>query len=273
MAPFSWSLSKFCAILKGIWGCYPGESHNWFEQLYEWFNWLYYGGCNDINFDESSPLLTSILFAFFLIVFIFIMRDSKMGSNQWGVSPKYGEDGTKCPPVNVASAGMFKLTGLLFSKAWSDWNGRATRREYWLGGLGLSICMLPLFVLRISDSGSNPMQLILEVVSSGVGLVVFGIVDWKAVVWRLHDTGRSGLWALLALSPLLLYAVAYVIIWLGPDADANILLGILFIIVFEIAYTVVSVVFTVLMCLDSMPGTNKYGHSVKYPFPMQKSRK
>lgn len=220
---------------------------DWLSGLYLWFNQLYGGGVfRDYLGDgyvfegvsrwrASSPLLTSIIFTLLALVYILMVRDSQKGTNQWGVSPKYGEDGTKCPPVNVASAGMFRLTGRLFSKTWSDWHGRATRREYWLGSLGVFICQIPMLVLLVlffvgRFDGTKPMLLLLAVVLYAVNLLVFGAVGWNACARRLHDTGRSGWWVLASVLPV---------------------------------FNIVVLIFTL---LDSAPGRNKYGLSVKYPF-------
>lgn len=249
-------LGLFCFTEYGIdhYKWFAGEAdysvtyhdQDWLANLYLWFNQLYGGGIHRYDYSngsgfyyeiidwvESSPLLSSILLALFALVFILMMRDSQKGSNQWGVSPKYGEDGTKCPPVDVTSAGMFKLTGRLFSKTWSDWHGRATRREYWLGSLGVFICQLPMsllvvlmFTLRYPDA----MQTLLAFVLYAVNLLVFGSVGWNACARRLHDTGRSGWWVLASILPV---------------------------------FNIVVLIFTL---LDSAPGRNKYGLSVKYPF-------
>lgn len=221
-----------------------GLGYDWISSLYLWSYQLYGGDIYRYTpefydmvlfWDDSSPLLTSILLALFSLVYILMMRDSQKGTNQWGVSPKYGEDGTKCPPVDVASAGMFKLTGRLFSKTWSDWHGRATRREYWLGSLGVFICQLPMFSLlgamfSIDDLDYHPMHMLLAIVLYAVNLLVFGAVGWNACARRLHDTGRSGWWVLASVLPV---------------------------------FNIVVLIFTL---LDSAPGRNKYGLSVKYPF-------
>lgn len=207
-----------------------GLGYDWVSSLYLWFYQL----SNSFRWYESSPLLSSILLVLFALVFILMMHDSQKGTNQWGVSPKYGEDGTKCPPVDVTSAGMFKLTGRLFSKTWSDWHGRATRREYWLGGIGVFICQLPMFSLlgamfSIRHLDHYPMQMLLAIVLYAVNLLVFGAVGWNSCARRLHDTGRSGWWVLASILPV---------------------------------FNIVVLIFTL---LDSAPGRNKYGLSVKYP--------
>ena len=249
-------LGLFCFTKYGIehyeWfageedGLVVSHGQDWLANLYLWFNQLYGGGIHRYDYsdgsgfyyevshwDDSSPLLTSILLALFALVFILMVRDSQKGTNQWGVSPKYGEDGSKCPPVDAASAGMFKLTGRLFSKTWSDWHGRATRREYWLGSLGVFICQLPMFVLVglvFSLNLGHDYKMLLAVVLYAVNLLVFGAVGWNACARRLHDTGRSGWWVLASVLPV---------------------------------FNIVVLIFTL---LDSAPGRNKYGLSVKYPF-------
>lgn len=47
---------------------------------------------------------------------------------------------------NPNTAGMFTLANHLYVSGWTKWNTRATRREFWLGGLGVLIYALPLIV-------------------------------------------------------------------------------------------------------------------------------
>jgi uncharacterized membrane protein YhaH (DUF805 family) len=86
-------------------------------------------------------------------------------------------------------------------KRYAEFNGRSSRKEYWLTVLcmvllGIAACVIDMIAfggfLDWSDTG--PTQL-----SVGLGTIVPSIA---VTVRRLHDTDRSGWWALIALIPL-----------------------------------------------------------------------
>ncbi len=111
-------------------------------------------------------------------------------------------------------------------KKYAVFNGRSQRKAYWMFVL---FNMLIAIALAIVDSMAGTFD-----PESGVGLLgtlyalaVF-LPGLAITVRRLHDTSRSGWWALLVLIPVL---------------------GLLVLIVF--------------MVLDSHPGTNKYGPNPK----------
>jgi uncharacterized membrane protein YhaH (DUF805 family) len=101
---------------------------------------------------------------------------------------------------------------------YAQFDGRARRKEYW---------MFFLFNVIIS--------IVLSVIDSMVGMPVLGGLYFLAIIIpgvavtirRLHDTGRSGWWALLGLLP------------------------------------VVGLVLLVFLVLDSQPGDNQYGPNPK----------
>jgi uncharacterized membrane protein YhaH (DUF805 family) len=110
-------------------------------------------------------------------------------------------------------------------KQYADFNGRSQRTEYWL---------FVLFVLVVSFVLSLIDKMIGTYSDSGIGLLsgIFSLavlLPGIAVgVRRLHDTGRSGWWLLIALVPL-----------------------------------IGEIVLIVFMVQDSVPGTNAYGPSPK----------
>lgn len=110
-------------------------------------------------------------------------------------------------------------------KQYADFNGRSQRTEYWLFVL---FCIVVSFVLSLID------KMIGTYSDSGVGLLsgIFSLavlLPGIAVgIRRLHDTGRSGWWLLIALVPL-----------------------------------IGEIVLIVFMVQDSVPGTNAYGPSPK----------
>ena len=114
-------------------------------------------------------------------------------------------------------------------KQYADFNGRSQRTEYWLFVL---FCLVVSIVLSMIDKMLGTYS------STGIGLLsgIFSLavlLPGIAVgIRRLHDTGRTGWWLLIALIPLL-----------GE------------------------IVLLVFMVQDSQPGTNAYGPSPKEQVP------
>ena len=112
-------------------------------------------------------------------------------------------------------------------KQYADFKGRARRKEYWMFTLFYLLFLLPLALLIGIEIGLEievPIFTILFV------LFIFAIIvpTYAVTARRLHDTGRSGWWILINFIP---YIGG---IWLF-----------------------------VLTCLDSEPGTNKWGENPK----------
>lgn len=112
-------------------------------------------------------------------------------------------------------------------KQYADFKGRARRKEYWMFTLFYLLFLLPLALLMGIEIGLEievPIFTILFV------LFIFAIIvpTYAVTARRLHDTGRSGWWILINFIP---YIGG---IWLF-----------------------------VLTCLDSEPGTNKWGENPK----------
>ena len=83
-------------------------------------------------------------------------------------------------------------------KKFADFSGRARRPEYWFFVLFIYIITFVLYgidylVLNAGESGYG-------IFSSLFGLVTL-VPSISVAVRRLHDTGRSGLWYLIALIP------------------------------------------------------------------------
>ncbi|MEE0889497.1 MAG: DUF805 domain-containing protein [Bacteroidales bacterium] len=112
-------------------------------------------------------------------------------------------------------------------KQYADFKGRARRKEYWMFTLFYLLFLLPLALLVGIEIGLEievPIFTILFV------LFIFALIvpTYAVTARRLHDTGRSGWWILINFIP---YIGG---IWLF-----------------------------VLTCLDSKPGTNKWGDNPK----------
>lgn len=83
-------------------------------------------------------------------------------------------------------------------KKYADFSGRARRKEYWFFTLFNIIFSLPLTLLDIwlglaDRSGWGPL--------GGIYTLAVFIPALAVLVRRLHDTGRSGWWFLIALVP------------------------------------------------------------------------
>jgi uncharacterized membrane protein YhaH (DUF805 family) len=111
---------------------------------------------------------------------------------------------------------------LVVLQRYAKFDGRARRPEFWWFQLANAIVAIILDLLGSVSSILSPIYVI-------YALAI--IIPSVAVgIRRLHDTGRSGWWWLIALVPLV-----------GP------------------------IVLLVFFVLDSTPGTNQYGVSEKYP--------
>ena len=110
---------------------------------------------------------------------------------------------------------------------YANFNGRARRSEYWYYTLFTIIVELVLTVIQKLTSGVPVVGMIVNILIVIIGLALF-IPGVALCFRRLHDTGRSGIWILIGLIPLI---------------------GEIILIVFFVQ--------------DSQPGDNKYGANPK----------
>ena len=83
-------------------------------------------------------------------------------------------------------------------KKYAVFSGRARRREYWMFVLfNVIIAVVLTMIEGIADPDSESSR---STLATLYGLAVL-IPSLAVSVRRLHDTGRSGWWLLLALSP------------------------------------------------------------------------
>jgi uncharacterized membrane protein YhaH (DUF805 family) len=126
---------------------------------------------------------------------------------------------------------------LLVWKRFAEFEGRSRRQEYWMFHLFNFLAFIALAGLGGIGIAINQNYGAILFAPFAFYLLAMIIPGLAVAVRRLHDTGRSG-WLLL------LFGV----------------LGLIPIVGFISA--VVQIVF---MCQDSIPGTNQYGPSPKYP--------
>ncbi len=97
-------------------------------------------------------------------------------------------------------------------KKYADFNGRASRAEFWMFTLISVIIYLFLFLIDIRITpGSN-----LHVLSTLYTLATF-LPSLAVTVRRLHDIGRSGWWMLISVIPIIGWIVY--LIWVARDSQ------------------------------------------------------
>ena len=130
-----------------------------------------------------------------------------------------------------------------------EFNGRSRRSEYWWTRLVVfiinlaatpfigwifSVAMIPLTFRRLHDGGHSGWWWGFGFIYKFVAVIY---CVWDLIVWSI-TTGNDDAWTLL------LHLPKYGLVW--------------------IIYLIYKVVYFVLLCMDSDPGTNQYGVSPKY---------
>lgn len=147
------------------------------------------------------------------------------GTSYGNGAPRGGAPSYAGAPVQ--GPGFLEAVGICLRK-YADFSGRARRSEYWYFSLFNCIVLLVLGFIgnKILGAPEDGGQNMLQTVYSFAMLIPSLSSTWR----RLHDTGRSGLWTLIGLVPVL---------------------GWILLLVWE--------------CSDSKPGENRFGMSPKYP--------
>jgi uncharacterized membrane protein YhaH (DUF805 family) len=98
-------------------------------------------------------------------------------------------------------------------KKYAVFNGRATRKEYWMFFL---INNFISFILNIVEGDVSKMGLISTIYSLAVLIPLIAVA-----VRRLHDTGKSGWWILIGLFPLVGFIILIYLLVQKSEAGAN----------------------------------------------------
>lgn len=106
------------------------------------------------------------------------------------------------------------------TKRYAQFNGRASRSEFWWFQLFILIVSIPLYLLSFyaGHSGSQGLAL----VATGLSVVmwlVFVLPCMAATIRRLHDTDRSGWWMLLAFVPFVSLVLLVFLLLPGTPGD------------------------------------------------------
>lgn len=87
-------------------------------------------------------------------------------------------------------------------RQYADFNGRARRKEYWMFALfNMLICFAILAVAGILGAIADIFAMLGSLVYGLYALAII-VPSIAVAVRRLHDTGRSGWWILIAFVPL-----------------------------------------------------------------------
>lgn len=148
--------------------------------------------------------------------------------------------------------------------------GRARRSEYWNWVLAYLIVSMVLGVLATFltfgfyesiEEPMNPLKSPSNIISTILGLAVF-LPNLGVTFRRLHDTGRSGWWAV---APMFLYVPLLGGMAAMATGGSGMFMGMLAVLglvaLVAIAYCIIMIVW---LAQDSDPNPNKYGPSPKY---------
>lgn len=105
-------------------------------------------------------------------------------------------------------------------KRFAQFDGRASRSEYWWFQLFIVIVSIPLYILSFVAGYSGSQSLAMAATGLSVVMWLALIVPLIAVtVRRLHDTDRTGWWYLLMLVPFAGLAVLVFMLLPGTPGD------------------------------------------------------
>lgn len=149
-------------------------------------------------------------------------------------------------------------------KCYATFCGRAQRMEFWsfylfstLAQYALSLIFcFPLILLTASEEVAYAE--LLAMILSMLAALVFALPSLAVTVRRLHDTGHSGIWVVVAmLCWMLLIPVVYIAKSCAEQGSAE--LAALFALLVALAAIGISIFISVQMLLPSQPFPNKYG--------------
>lgn len=109
---------------------------------------------------------------------------------------------------------FFEAIKTVMVDKYATFSGRATRSEYWYSVLFYYLLFLPvIFLGKIIDSPE-----FIIVLFSVLSLILL-VPSLAVCIRRLHDTGKSGWWLLLALIPYIGSLIVIVFYCMPSDGD------------------------------------------------------
>ena len=114
----------------------------------------------------------------------------------------------------------------IITKKFSDFKGRARRKEYWMyslfqGVIGFSLYLISfIFFINILDY-SNEKGLYSSLLLFVIFLMLHFIPNIAITVRRLHDTGKSGWWYLLSLITYIGPFILFIFLVLDSSEEEN----------------------------------------------------
>lgn len=141
-------------------------------------------------------------------------------------------------------------------KQYSDFKGRACRKEFWMFYLFNNIITLALFAIDFA--------LFESVAFSSIYLSVVMFPGLAVAFRRFHDAGKSAWWSLVSIVPTMVAYILFIIAIVLEGNGANILAGIIMILA-GILVLAGMIWCIVLLAKKSEPGENKWGLNPKDP--------
>ena len=114
----------------------------------------------------------------------------------------------------------------IITKQFSDFKGRARRKEYWMYSLfqvliGFSLYLISfIFFTNVLDY-DNEKGLYSSLLLFALFLMLHFIPNIAIAVRRLHDTGKSGWWYLLSLIPYIGPFILFILLVLDSSEEEN----------------------------------------------------
>ncbi len=103
---------------------------------------------------------------------------------------------------------------------WKDCNSRSRRSEYWWTWLAFVILDIPFSILSQIFAKVQVLALIFTLIAGLISLCALFIMI-PLVIRRLHDTGRTGWWILIALVPFVGGIILLVFMVLDSQRESN----------------------------------------------------
>ena len=114
----------------------------------------------------------------------------------------------------------------IITKKFSDFKGRARRKEYWMyslfqGVIGFSLYLISFIFFTNILNYSNEKGLYSSLLLFVIFLMLHFIPNIAITVRRLHDTGKSGWWYLLSLIPYIGPFILFILLVLDSSEEEN----------------------------------------------------